>query len=219
MKLKDILAKVATGDTLTDDEKSFLGSYDPQKDLDSAAASARKKADAEASAAKAALAALQSEFDEYKEANDPAKGQTELARLSKRLEKLEADKKAADSKVAALERASRVRSLAKEAGISAAKGVDPKSLDMLVDNLLGSVDLEDTDAVKAAFDTFKTANAGLIAANTIGGSNQKGTGGGLSPTSNPFAKKSWNLTEQIKMAIDDPAKAQSLREAAEAENN
>ena len=132
MKLKEILAKVAKGEALADDEKSYLGSYDPQAELDSAAAAARKRADAEAKAAKDALAALQGEFDDYKAANDPAKGQGEIARLTKRLEKLEAERDAANAKSAALERASRIRSLAKDAGISAAKGVDPKSLDMLV---------------------------------------------------------------------------------------
>ena len=218
-KLKEILVKVAKGETLADDEKSFLGSYDPQAELDSAAAAARKRADAEAKAAKDALAALQGEFDDYKAANDPAKGQGEIARLTKRLEKLEAERDAANAKSAALERASRIRSLAKDAGISAAKGVDPKSLDMLVDHLMAEVDLDDGDAVKAAFDGFRSANAGLIAAATVGGSGQKGNPGAHASAANPFSKRSWNVTEQIKMRIEDPAKADSLRAAAEAETN
>ena len=219
MKLNEILAKVAKGEALADDDQSYLGSYDPQAELDSAAAAARKRADAEAKAAKDALAALQGEFDDYKAANDPAKGQGEIARLTKRLEKLEAERDAANAKSAALERASRIRSLAKDAGISAAKGVDPKSLDMLVDHLMAEVDLDDGDAVKAAFDGFRSANAGLIAAATVGGSGQKGNPGAHASAANPFSKRSWNVTEQIKMRIEDPAKADSLRAAAEAETN
>ncbi len=90
---------------------------------------------------------------------------------------------------------------------------------MLVDHLMAEVDLDDGDAVKAAFDGFRSANAGLIAAATVGGSGQKGNPGAHASAANPFSKRSWNVTEQIKMRIEDPAKADSLRAAAEAETN
>ena len=75
MKLADILAKVAKGDALSDEEKKFVGEYDEQKSLDAAAANARKKAEKEAKDAKDALEKLQGEFDEFKSQNDPAKKQ------------------------------------------------------------------------------------------------------------------------------------------------
>ena len=78
MKLADILAKVVKGDALNDEEKKFVGEYDEQKILDTAAANARKKAEKEAKDAKDALEKLQGEFDEFKSQNDPAKKQTEL---------------------------------------------------------------------------------------------------------------------------------------------
>ena len=118
MKLVEILAKIAKGETLNDEEKSFVGSYDPQKDIDAAASAARKKAEKEAADAKTALEKLQGEFDTFKAENDPAKGATELQKLTKRLEKLEADKKAAEDKAVALERNAKVRALAKEAGMN-----------------------------------------------------------------------------------------------------
>ena len=89
MKLADILAKVAKGDALTDEEKKFVGEYDEQKTLDTAAANARKKAEKEAKDAKDALEKLQGEFDEFKAQNDPAKKQTELDKALNRIAKLE----------------------------------------------------------------------------------------------------------------------------------
>ena len=152
MKLADILAKVAKGDTLTDEEKKFIVEYDEQKILDTTAANARKKAEKEAKDAKDALERLQGEFDEFKSQNDPAKKQTELdkalARIA-RLEKANADK---DAKIAADARTARIRSLAKEAGISPAKGVTSETIDLLVDNLLAKVDIDDADAVKTALE-------------------------------------------------------------------
>ena len=219
MKLTEILAKIAKGETLNDEEKSFVGSYDPQKDIDAAASAARKKAEKEAADAKTALEKLQGEFDTFKAENDPAKGATELQKLTKRLEKLEADKKAAEDKAVELERNAKVRALAKEAGINPAKGVDSKTIDLLVDNLMKDVDLDDGDAVKAAFDGFKTSNAGLIAAGTIGGAGQKGTpGAGAYTGANPFSKKTFNLSEQLKLRIENPEIATQLEQAAASEN-
>ena len=216
MTIKDIIAKVLKGETLSDEEKTFAGSYDPQKDIDTAAGSARRKAEADAKTAKDALTALQAEFDAYKADNDPAKGQTELAKLTKRMEKLEADKKAAEDRAAAVERTSRVRALAKEAGINPAKGVDSKTIDLLVDHIMKDVDLDDADAVKTAFDGFKTSNAGLIAAQGVGGAGVRGTPGGTFTGKNPFAKDTFNLTEQLEMRRTNPALAERL--ASEASN-
>ena len=80
------------------------------------------------------------------------------------------------------------------------------------------LDLDDADAVKAAFDGFKAANAAMIAAQTVGGAGQKGSGGASAFTGkNPFSKKSFNLTEQLQLKSTDPAKYAELKAAAEAE--
>lgn len=215
MQLKDILAKVAKGDALTDDEKSFLGSYDPQAAIDTAAAAARKAAEKEAKTHKDALAALQAEFDQFKADNDPTKNRDANAKLLARVEKLEADKKAAEAKAAAMERTAKVRELAKAAGINAAKGVDSKTIDLLVDNLMHGVDIEDADAVKTAFDGFKTANAGLIAAPTVSGAGVKGIPGAEKYAGkNPFAKETYNLTEQFVLKQSNPELANALQQEA-----
>lgn len=215
MQIKDILAKAARGEALTDDEKSFAGAFDLQAQLDAAAGASRKKAEAEAKKAGDALAKLQADFDAYKAANDPGAKQTEIQKLTARMEKLEAARKAAEERLAASERTARVRSLAKEAGVTAARGVAPKALDLLVDNLMSGVDLDDADAVKAAFDGFKADNAALIAANTVGGAGQKGApSAGAFTGANPFSKKTFNLTDQIELAVKSPELARSLKAAA-----
>lgn len=212
--MKEILAKIAKGEALTDAEKETVAKFDLQHELDAAASGARKKAEEAKKKSDDALAALQAEFDTFKAENDPSKGQSELAKLQKRIEKLEADKKAAEDKATAMERSGRIRALAKDAGINPAKGVDSKTIDLLVDNLMKDVDLEDADAVKAAFDGFKTANAGLIAAGTVGGVGTKGKPGGTFTGANPFSKKTFNVTEQLKLKINDPEKAAQLEQQA-----
>ena len=217
MKLADILAKVAKGDALTDEEKKFIGDYDEQKALDTAAANARKKAEKEAKDAKDALEKLQGEFDEFKSQNDPAKKQTELDKALARIAKLEKANADKDAKIAADARTARIRSLAKEAGISPAKGVTSETIDLLVDNLLAKVDIDDADAVKTALDGFKASNAGLIAANTVGGVGNRGNPASVGNYTgkNPFAKETFNLTEQIKLRIENPETASALEAAAQ----
>lgn len=215
--MKNIFAKIAKGEALTDAEKETVGKFDLQAELDKSAGAARKKAEAETKAAKDALEALKGEFEAFKTEHDPAKKQSETEKLMKRIEKLEADKKAADDRSAALERTARVRQLAKDAGIVPAKGVDSKTIDLLVDNVARELDLDDADAVKTAFDGFKTANAALIAAQTVSGAGQKGTSGkSASIAKNPFLKDSWNLTEQIQLKTSDPEKYAEMKSAAEA---
>ena len=217
MDIKTILAKIANGENLTDAEKEFVRKFDLQAQLDSAAAGARKKADGEAKTAKDALAALQAEFDAFKAEHDPAKNQDELTKLQKRFEKLEGDYKAEKEKTAKMERTAKVRELAKNAGIVPAKGVDAGTINLLVDNLMEKVDLDDADAVKAAFDGFKTANAGMIAANTLGGAGAKGKpGAGSFDGPNPFAKETHNLTKIIELRAENPELAASLEAQAKA---
>ena len=216
MNIKDILAKIAKGETLTDAEKEFLGKFDLQKELDAAASGARKKAEQERDKLKGDLAKLQQDFDAFKEENDPAKAQDATAKLLKRIEKLEKDKAESDAKALSMERTAKIGALAKAAGIVPAKGVDSKTIDVLVGNLLKDVkDLDDEDAVKALFDDFKANNAGLIAAETQGGVGQKGVPGkGGWTGANPFDPKTFNLTKQCELQATNPELAASLAQQA-----
>lgn len=216
MELKDILAKVACGNALSDDERAFVACYDPQAALDTAAAAARKRADVDARKAREDLARLQEAYDELKAASDPDKAKADTERLMHRIEKLEAARNAAEARTAALERTARVRSLAKEAGLVPARGVDPKTLDLLVDGLTAGLDLDDADAVKEAFDGFKAANGALIASGGIGGAGQRGASAGAfaQTVGNPFDQKSPNLTEQMRLAKERPDEAARLAQEA-----
>ena len=71
------------------------------------------------------------------------------------------------------------------------------------------------EAVKTALQTFRDGNPAMISVGGIGGADSKGKGGiGLRPATNPFAKKTFNLTEQIKLQMEQPELAKTL--AAEA---
>ena len=215
MTIKELLAKAAKGENLSDEERAFAAAYDPQRELDAASASARRKAEAETLKAREALERSQAELAELREQNNPELRKTETAKLMARIEKLEAAKTAAEAAAAAMKRTATVRDLAKAAGILPARGIDPKTVDLLVDNLMKDVDVDDADAVKLAFDGFRAANAGLIAAATVGGANPKGTPGAtLSVAGNPWKKESLNLTEQMRLVKDNPNEAAKL--AAEA---
>ena len=215
MNIKEILAKVAKGESLADEEKSFLGGYDPQADIDKASAAARRKAEKEASDAKSALEKLQSDFDDYKTSHNSDKKQTELDKALARIAKLEKANADKDAALAATARAATVRKLAKEAGIVPANGIAAETLDLLVDNLLAKVDLEDADAVKTAFDGFRAANGAMIADLGKGGVGVKGLPSGNYSSRNPFAKDSYNLTEALKLRVENPTLAASLEAAAE----
>ena len=215
MTLKDILAKVVRGEALSNEEKEFCESFDLQSQLDSAAGSARRKAERERDDARAKMQEAIDALEDLRSQTDPNKAKTEMDRLMSRIEKLETAKKAAEDRAAAVERTNKVRQLAKDAGIVAAKGISSKSLDALVDALMGGVDIEDADAVKAAFDSFKADNAGMIAAGTVGGVGHKGVNDNSTFTGeNPFSKKTFNLTKQIELKMTNPELAKSLQAAA-----
>lgn len=216
MTLADILAKIAKGETLNDEEKSFAGSYDLQKQLDAAAGAARKKAEKERDDAKSEAVKLMEQIEELKNASNDDKHKAEKASLEKRLATLEKAKADAEARTAKLTRDARVRELAKAAGIVAAKGIDSKTLDAVIDGVMQSVDLEDAEAVKTALDGFKTANAGMIAAQTIGGANPLGNPGGGFTGANPWKKDSFNLTTQMRLQKESPETAKALQ--AEAQN-
>lgn len=217
MKLKDILAKIAKGEALNDEEKKFVGEYDEQTTLDAAAANARKKAEAEAAKWKAKAEKAETDLAEALEKNkDPAKD-NEIAKLTKRMESLEKKNAALEAEKAAAARNLSIRDAMKAAGISAAKGVDADTLQELITSKLKDTDLEDADAVKAVFDAFKKANPSMIAAGGIGGAGVKGTPGGHIPQRNPWKKETFNLTEQIELSVSNPEMAATMK--AEAQNN
>lgn len=219
MNIKDILAKIARGEALTDEEKSFAGGYDPQEAENAAAAKARRKAEGERDEwrKKAEQATALAEENAAK-LKTPDEKDTELARLAKRLEKLEGVNKALEAEKAATIRTASIREAMKNAGITAARGVDPDTLQELISARLKDTDLEDADAVKTVFDTFKKSNPSMIAAGGFGGVGVKGTPGTPAFAKNPWKKSTFNLTEQIELSVKDPERAAAMKAEAENEN-
>ena len=215
MNIKDVIAKALKGEKLTEEERTFAGSYDPQRDIDTAAGSARRKAEADAKTAKDALDTLRAEYDAYREANDPEKVRARIEELTRNAERIEAETRDIETHIAELTRQARIRSLAQDAHLAPAKDVDGATFDLLVDHVLHDVDLEDAGAVKTAFDGFKASNAGLIAAQGIGGVGVKGTpgGSGFIPD-NPFSKENFNLTRQLGLKEANPAMYNMCKSAA-----
>lgn len=219
MTLKDVLAKVAKGEALTDDEKDFVAKFDLDKATNDAAKAARKSAEAEAAKLKADLAEKEKALASAEE--EKGKGSSEYAKLSKKLDEFQKKYEASEAKLAAKAREESISAIAESNGCKAAKGISSSTFKLLIENSLNGIDLTDNDAVKAAIGKFKAENAALIDAGGTGGASVGGKPHAASqrPAINPYlATKNAppNLTEQFKLEASDPAMAKTLKAEADA---
>jgi hypothetical protein len=184
MDIKAILAKVAKGEVLTDEEKAELAAYDPDKVSNSAAAAARKKAEQELKAAKDRVAELEAEA-----ADKSNEGKTELEKATKQLEKLTkalADKDALIAKGEADRKKSlRDGKISKlMSGIKLMDGVDTDLVRMGLDRALADIgddDLDSETVYKPVLAGFTAKNKALIVGDSGGGAGsppKPGAGGG-----------------------------------------
>ncbi len=184
MDLKFVLSKVAKGETLTDEEKTFIGEYDAEKVLNSTAAAARKSAEAKLKEKETALQqmqadieALRAEAEEKANANKP-----EIEKLTRALETLKkqvADKDAAfaklDQEKRQMIRGGKIGRIM--AGLKFVDGLDSEIPRMALEKALAAIkddDLEAEDLVKPIMERFKAANKAIFADTT-------GHGGGSPP--------------------------------------
>ena len=214
MKIKAILDKVLKGETLTDEEKKFLGEYDEQKLLDAAASAARKKAEGERDQHKAKVDELTKALEEAQRSG--ASQNDDLAKLNKRIADLEKANKESADKLAAQARTAAIQNAVREAKITCAKGISSALFDNAVSAAFSGIDMANAEVVKSTLEKFKTDNPALIAVDGIGGAGQKGKAGGAGgyDKPNPFSKKSFNLTEACKLSKENPELAKSLKEEA-----
>lgn len=221
MNIKEIIGKLLKGETLTADEKSFAEQYDAQKEIDTASAAARRKAEKEAkdaleklNAQNATLKELNDKLEAAEKAADDAKGgnSAELAKMQKQIAKLEAINAANEKKLAATARMDAIRAAVKTAGISAAKGISPDALERLIDLSVGDTDVTDADAMKAVLDQFKSDNPSMIAAAVKGGSGLKGdpNASKFTGVANPWKADTFNLTKQIEIMNAEPNTAKAM---------
>lgn len=212
MKIGDIIKKILAGETLTDDEKTFLGKYDEQALLNSAAAAARRESEAKARKLEDDLKKLQ---DESKKTVD--KKDADYNALAERVKALETANAEGAAKLAKIDRAAKIKAAFDKAGIKAAKGVSEGAFQKLVDIATENVDVDKEESIKTAIESFKAEYSGVIAAEGA-----KGTGrtsqnpSDVTTEENPWAKGHENITKQCEIALKDPAKAEALQKAAAA---
>jgi DNA repair exonuclease SbcCD ATPase subunit len=190
MDIKALLAKVAKGEALTDEEKQALTEYDPDRAANSAAAAARKKAEAELKAAKDKVTELEQQLSEA--GNE---GKTELEKLQKALEKANktlAEKDALIQKAEA-DRKKGIRDgkIGKiMSGLKLMDGVDQDLVRMALDRTFADVgddDLDNETTIKPLLDGFTAKNKALIVGDAGGGTGTppkdgaRGGGGATDP--------------------------------------
>lgn len=212
MKISDIIKKVLAGEELTDEEKAFLGKYDEQKVANTAAANARREAEAEAAKAKQELESLKKSTEKTVTKKD-----ADYNALAERVKALEAAKAEGDAKLAKIDRTAKIKAAFDKAGIKAAKGVSDAAFQKLIEIATENVDVAQEESLKTAVESFKAEYTGVIASEGA-----KGTGRTqakpteTSVADNPWAKGHENLTKQCEIALKDPAKANELKAAAAA---
>lgn len=185
MNPKDIIQKLLSGSSLSDEEKSFLTSYDPDKAANDAAAAARRKAEAERDAKARELdelkAAQKAENDARSEKDKERMTEAErreaaFKALTDKVAALEKAKADADATAARVQRSSAIAAIREKRGIQFIPGVDPSITGGAFEDAFKDVDLSDDAAVTAAVGAFTAANKGLILDRSGNGS-----GGGFSP--------------------------------------
>lgn len=172
MKLKDILAKVAKGEALTDEEKKFLAEHDPDKAANDIAAAARRKAEEKAAAIEAERDTLKKQFEELQSKLDGAanagksdleKAQAQIAGLSKQLNDLNARVQTTEKEKATLQRNQKLTDLRRTAGIQFVQGLDQGMLERSFASAFDGVDsLDDENVAKTKIETWKAMNKAAI---------------------------------------------------------
>lgn len=174
MKLKDILAKVAKSEKLTDEESKFLASYDPDEATNNAAAAARRKAEQDAEEAKKAKADLEKQLADLtarldatskSKMSDAEKAKADLDALLKKIADLETKWTAAEAEKSKLARKAKVDSVIQRSGIKFADGIDHGILTTALAGLfegMQDADLDREDAVKPVIERFRAANKAAI---------------------------------------------------------
>ena len=209
MKIGEIIAKAAKGETLTDEEKTALSEFDVQKQIDSAAAAARKEAETKAEQAKSEAAKMQKQIDDLNAAikakedagkTDLEKANEQVATFAKQLKALESKVQAAEAEKASLVRNQKLDAVLNKAGIQFIEGVDHGILKKAFSGMFDGIDdLENDEVVKPILNTFKATNKGVIVDTSGHGSgNPANQGGGRPPESDPSTMSAADREKDLK---------------------
>ncbi len=167
MQIKDILAKVTKGETLTDEEKQALAGFDPDAVVNSAAAAARKKAESDAAKAAQEAADLKAKLDAAmaKLTEAEGKGKTDLQKLQEQVATLSRQVETANAEKAKLVRQQKLDDVIRSSGLQFVKEVDGSIMrSALVKEFEGLPDdaLADAEKVTPILNTFRARNKAVI---------------------------------------------------------
>lgn len=193
MKIKDVLAKVAKGEALTDAEKDFLSKYEEPK-LDNSANAALKAKIAELETERGSLQAKLEEAD-GKDKTETEKLQAAVDKANAKIAALEKERDTVKAEKAEIERDNSIRAIASEHRF--------KSFDFLKFNLGNAkVDLADKDAIKAHMEQLRKDSPEFFTAdvNKGGAGSSTGAAGGSGVDQTKAyadAKASGNFAEMV----------------------
>ncbi len=219
MELKAILAKVAKNETLTDEEREYLQSYDPKKVADDAVAAYRRKADDKLKAVQDEVELLKAKIAEKDDALKGAEDKSSLAlkTLTKQVTDMQKKLEAADAERARFARNESISGIRKKAGISFVQGIDEAlAAEAFAKTFAGlkDEDLADDAVCAPLVEAFKKANPALIADKSGHGAGTPPAGGQAHRGPNPFSKATFNLTKQAEIMKNNPDEARRLAAAA-----
>ncbi len=201
--LKEILKKAGIPEdkldsTITDINKE-LPKYFIPKDKYNEVAEAKKKLEAD-------IAERDKQLEDLKK----AAGSNE--ELKKQIEALQAENKKAveewQAKMAQMQ-----LDFAIEKALAAAKAKNPKAVKALLDMEKVKLDGEQLLGLDDQLKAIQQSDAYLFGESGKVGSGTNPPGAG-SPEANPWKKDSWNLTQQGKILLEDPAKATRMKAEA-----
>ena len=210
MELKDVLAKITKGETLTDEEKTFVSTYaapDIQGEVDKRANAIKAEAERKANEKIKTLEVQITELNQKLEEKDSA-GLSEVEKMKKELERnlnaLETLKKEKDELAknnTSLQRNHAIDGLFGK--LSFVKGANVSGMKTLFSHSLSDTDLNDEGAVKRAIDAFNEENKFALSATSSGGAGtQHGSGGSATNETDPMKQ---TVEERMK-ALQDSSK-------------
>lgn len=165
MNIKELLAKMLKGETLTDEEKAYIASFDPDKSGDAKAAAARKAAEKERDALKAKLAELETALDEAGSAGKTEVEQLKLqvTKLTKAVETAAANVAKAEGEKKALVRGTKLDRIL--GTLKFVDGLDASLPRLALERALADLkdeDLDSDEAIKPIVEGFTAKNKAIL---------------------------------------------------------
>ncbi len=196
MKIKEILAKVAKGEALTDAEKEFLTKYEePKPDASKVTQLEQEKADLANQLKTFQDKESEREAEALKNKPEVDQLRAQLSTANETIKTLTKERDTARTEKVELERDNSIRAIASDSKF--------KNFEFLKFNLTGAkVDLTNKEAVKAHMEQLRKDNPELFSAEVNGGgggSNTGNNGGGgvVSNTKYEEAKKTGDIGSML----------------------